>query len=105
MVIDGAKKHSSAPLQLFCRLQKIGSNISTDCSTSRLALALCKDGAIQWETLVLSNEMIFKSKDQLIYRRYRICFRGLERHSGIHVPNILKSKSKSKRLGTKRNGK
>ncbi|CAF3102587.1 unnamed protein product [Rotaria sp. Silwood2] len=65
MAIKEAKKHPSAPLDMLCQFTDINESkllhSSDDYRKSRLALVLQKDDVIQWETLVLSNELIFTS--------------------------------------------
>ena len=67
MAIEGAKKHSNVSGNIICDLEDINkselSGSSSNYSKSRLALVLRKDNNIQWETLVLSNEMIFTSNN------------------------------------------
>jgi hypothetical protein len=68
VVIEGAKKHSNMSLNTICDLKDINESESFDLSCnyskSRLALVLREDNTIQWETLVLSNEMNFKSNNK-----------------------------------------
>ncbi|CAF3564871.1 unnamed protein product [Rotaria sordida] len=66
VVIEGAKKHPDTSLNILCQFEDTIENklldTSHNYSKSRLALILQKDDVIQWDTLVLSNEMIFKKR-------------------------------------------
>ncbi|CAF1097336.1 unnamed protein product [Adineta steineri] len=66
LAIRGAKLHPDAAKDIICDLEDTDenelSNVSTDSAKSRLALVLRKNNEILWETLVLSNAMIFKKK-------------------------------------------
>ncbi|CAF4356143.1 unnamed protein product [Rotaria sp. Silwood2] len=66
VVIEGAKKHPDASLNILCQLEDTNESelldSSYDYSKSRLALVLQKDDVIQWDTMVLSNEMVFKKR-------------------------------------------
>ena len=88
-------------------MQENDEYLLTDCSKSRLALVLCKDRTIQWETLVLSNEMIFKGKNKPIYRGYKIYLEVLGRRSQIRVTNIVNTpvNAKLKHRRSKKSGK
>jgi hypothetical protein len=65
VVIEGSKTHCNGPRDIICDLKDINeielSCSSSNYSKSRLALVLLKDNDIQWETLVLSDEMTFPS--------------------------------------------
>jgi hypothetical protein len=67
VVIPGAKKHSNVPPNLICKIEDINTSEIFDSSCnytkSRLALVLREDHTTQWETLVLSNEMVFESNN------------------------------------------
>jgi hypothetical protein len=52
------------PLKPIFEWQNIDQSGSSDYRKSRLALVLCKDTITQWETLVLSNEMVFISNNK-----------------------------------------
>jgi len=67
VAVEGAKKHPSASLNLLCHVENIDaselSGSSDNYKKSRWALVLRKGDDIQWETLVLSNEMTYTSND------------------------------------------
>ncbi|CAF1122673.1 unnamed protein product [Adineta steineri] len=67
VAIEGAKTHPDAVRDIICYLEDPDknelSNISPDSEKSRLALVLRKDNEILWDTLVLSDAMIFEKKN------------------------------------------
>ncbi|CAF1123005.1 unnamed protein product [Adineta steineri] len=64
VAIEGAKTHPDVARDIICYLEDTDENelfnASPDSKESRLALVLCQNGDIRWETLVLSNAMVFE---------------------------------------------
>ncbi|CAF4490180.1 unnamed protein product [Rotaria sp. Silwood1] len=86
VVIEGAKKHPDVSLNILCQLENTYESelpdSSYDYNKSRLALVLQKDDVIQWETIVLSNEMVFK-RNTANQRSKRIKKTSEEDHSSM----------------------
>jgi hypothetical protein len=65
VVIERSKTRFNVPTNIICNLEDTNQSelycSPSNYSKSRLALVLRKDNNIQWETLVLSDEMAFQS--------------------------------------------